>query len=36
MIKNKFYLPTILFIFFAVGFLIYKDYGFNIDEKFHS
>ena len=35
MIKNKFYLPVILFIFFVVGFLIYKDYGFNIDEKFH-
>tara|TARA_A100001011_G_scaffold350293_1_gene389479 strand:- start:2561 stop:4204 length:1644 start_codon:yes stop_codon:yes gene_type:complete len=35
MIKNKFYLPTILFIFFTLGFLIYKDYGFNIDEKFH-
>ena len=35
MIKNKFYLPVILFIFFILGFLIYKDYGFNIDEKFH-
>ncbi len=35
MIKNKFYLPLILFIFFILGFLIYKDYGFNIDEKFH-
>ena len=35
MIKNKFYLPLILFIFFTAGFLIYKDFGFNIDEKFH-
>ena len=35
MIRNKFYLPIISFIFFVLGFYIYKDYGFNIDEKFH-
>ena len=44
MIQNKFlnykiaknlFTVTIFLLFFIVGSQIYKDYGFNIDEKFH-
>ena len=35
-IKNWYFIKHIIFlIFLVIGFLIYKDFGFNIDEKFH-
>ena len=35
MLKKKIYVYLVFFGFLITGLLIYQDYGFNIDEKFH-
>ena len=35
-IKNWYFIKLFIFLLFLlIGFFIYKDFGFNIDEKFH-